>query len=135
MKLRELLKRYTVDQLKEAIRLSSSLGRVEALNAKRETLMKQVAKIDRKLASFEGTKPPSTGGKTGRRRWKLSAETRRKMSEAAKKRYASSSTDESPAAGSPKKRRALSPEARQKMAEAARRRWAKVKGAPPLPVE
>ena len=136
MNLKSLLKRYTVDQLKEAIRLGGQHGRIEALEAKRESLLKQVAKIDRKLAKLDGRGSAVAPGKARRKRWKLSAETRRKMSEAAKRRYASKhKAGETPALGSPKKRRSLSPEARQKMAEAARRRWAKVKGTATVPAE
>ena len=134
MNLKELLSRYSVDQLKEAIRLRSTLGRVEALTAKREALLKQVAGIDRKLSKLNGGDSAAAAGKPRRKRWKLSAETRRKMSEAAKRRYASKDkAGESPASVSPKRRRSLSPEARQKMAEAARRRWAKVKGTAAVP--
>jgi len=136
MNLKELLSRYSVDQLKEAIRLSSTLGRVEALTAKREALLKQVANIDRKLSKLNGGASAAPVGKARRRRWKLSAETRRKMSEAAKRRHASKDKmGESPASGSPKRRRSLSLAARQKMAEAARRRWAKAKGTAPVPTE
>lgn len=130
MNLKELLSRYSVDQLKEAIRLRSTLGRVEALTAKREALLRQIANIDRKLSKLNGGTSKATAGKARRRRWKLSAETRRKMSEAAKRRYAiKDKAGHSPPSDSPKKRRSLSPEARQRMAEAARRRWAKVKEA------
>jgi hypothetical protein len=125
MNLKALLKRYTVDQLKEAIRLRSQVGRVEALEEKKATLLKQVAKIDRKLSKLNGHGAVSTGRKPGRRKgFKLSAETRRKMSEAAKRRYAGRAAP--PA--SERKRRTISPEGRAKMAEAARRRRAKVKG-------
>lgn len=136
MNLKSLLSRYSVDQLKEAIRLRATLGRVEALTTKREALLKQVANIDRKLAKLNGRESAAPAGKAPRRRWKLSAETRRKMSEAAKRRYGSKDkAGESPASVSPKKRRSLSPEARQRIAEAARRRWARVKGTSPLSAE
>jgi hypothetical protein len=136
MNLKELLSRYSVDQLKEAIRLRSTLGRVEALTAKREALLKQVAGIDRKLSKLNAADSAVAAGKPRRRRWKLSAETRRKMSEAATRRYASKDkAEEVTASASPRKRRSLSSESRQKMAEAARRRWAKVKGNAPVPAE
>jgi len=132
MNLKSLLTRYTVEQLKEAIRLRSQHGRIEALQEKREALMKQVAKIDRKLSKLDGgngtaVKVPKAKGPVKRRRWKLSAETRRKMSEAAKMRYAGKG-DKSNAEPVKKKRKGMSAETRAKMAAAARKRWAKVKG-------
>lgn len=128
---RRLLRRFSVADLREAIRQRSQLGKVEALEAKREALLKQVAKVDRKLAKLHGngsvpiSKP---GRKPGRRKgWKLSKATREKMRQAALRRYAGKGKPESSAAER-KKRKPLSPETKAKMAEAARKRWAKIKG-------
>ena len=130
MRTKNLLSRYTVDELREAIRLRSSLGQIEALESKREALLKQVAKIDRKLAKLNGGGSATSGRKVGRKRWKLGPETRRRMSLAAKRRYARKKNAGSPSAppGS-RKRRSMSPETRAKMAVAARKRWAKIKAA------
>ena len=131
MNLRSLLNRYSVDQLKEALRLRSAYGRTQALEEKKTALLKQVAKIDRKLAKLNGGNGADTDsrlGKQGRKKgYKLSAATRRKMSEAAKRRYASKGNTEAPSAGK-KKRKPMSAETRAKMAAAAKARWAKVKG-------
>jgi len=132
MNLKGLLSRYSVDQLKEAIRLRSSYGRAQALEEKRAALLKQVAKIDRKLAVLNdgngGATTASRLRKRGRKKgYKLSAATRRKMSEAAKRRYAGKGNTEAPSTGK-KKRKPMSAETRAKMAAAAKARWAKVKG-------
>lgn len=131
MNLKSLLSRYTVDQLKEAIRLRRHHGKVEALQQRRDALLKQVAKIDRNLFRLNGNGSAPTAKssmKSGRRRWKLSAETRRKMSEAAKRRYTGKRKADAPSSGK-WKRKPLSAETKAKMAAAARARWAKVKGA------
>jgi len=132
MNLKSLLSRYTLDQLREAIRLRSTYGRTKALEEKRTALLKQVAKIDRKLAKLNGDNGAATTtsrpGKRGRKKgYKLSAATRRKMSEAAKRRYAGKEKAEVPSTGK-RKRKSMSAETRTKMAAAAKARWAKVRG-------
>jgi len=126
---RRLLQRYSVEQLKDAVRMKSQLGKVEALESKRDAFLKQVAKIDRKLSKLGSSNGSATVTKPGRKRrsWKLSAETRRKMSEAAKRRYAGKGKADTPASGK-RKRKPMSPETRAKMAAAAKTRWAKIKG-------
>lgn len=130
MNLRSLLNRYSVDQLKEALRLRSAYRQTQALEEKRTALLKQVAKIDRKLAKLNGGNGAGTDsrpGKQGRKEgYKLSAATRRKMSEAAKRRYAGKGKTEATSPGK-KKRKPMSAETRAKMAAAAKARWAKVK--------
>ena len=133
MDLKALLRRYTVDQLKEAIRLRSTLARVEALEAKREDLLRQVAKIDKKMARLTGVKTSMGRGATApdgpmkRKRWKLSAETRAKMSVAAKRRYTSKSKEEGDQSPRKGKRRKMSAEARARMKAAAIARWKKIR--------
>jgi hypothetical protein len=134
MDLKALLKRYTVDQLKEAIRLRFTFGRFEALEAKRNALLMQVAKIDKKLAKLNGDNESAGSvakapvGPRRRKRWKLSAETRAKMSLAAKRRYASKGPAEEDKAPGKKKRRRMSAEARARMKAAAIARWKKIRG-------
>lgn len=132
MNLRSLLNRYSVEQLKEAIRLRSTYVRAQALDKKKAALLKQVAKIDRELAKLNGGNGAATTarmpGKRGRKKgYKLSAATPRKMSEAAKRRYAGKGKAEAPSAGK-RMRKPMSAETRAKMAAAAKARWAKVKG-------
>jgi len=131
---KRLLRRTTIEQLRKAIALKLKLDRAESLERQRDRLQRQLARLDRKIARLNGSGSTTTaakpGGKPGRRKgFKLSAATRRKMSEAAKRRYAGKGNAAAPALG--KKRRSMSPETRQKMAEAARRRWTKVKGTVP----
>ncbi len=134
MNLKGLLKRYTVEQLQEAVRLRARLGRVEALEAKKSALMKQVAKIDRKLSKLNGsTVTATTPGKPRRKRWKLSAATRRKMSEAAKRRYAGKSKPDAP---KPKpKKRTLSAAGRAAISAAAKARWERIRSAKAAPAK
>jgi len=96
MNLKGLLKRYTVDQLKEAIKLKAQFGLVEVLEAKRAKLLKAVAKLDRKLASLNGAparrvpgRPPRVG-KPGavKRRFRFSKATRLKMAASQRARWA-----------------------------------------------
>ena len=64
------------------------LDRAETLERQRSKLLKAVAKVDAKLARLNGS-PAKAGRKPGRRKgYKLSPATRRKMSLAAKRRYA-----------------------------------------------
>lgn len=130
------LSRYSKVQLRKLIAsIPSKNEMVVKLERQREKLAKSIAKLTRRIEKLSGgngsvaaAAPSRHGRKPGRRKgYTLSAETRRKMSEAAKRRYAGKST---PAASTePRKKRTVSPEARAKMAAAARARWAKVKGA------
>ena len=119
-----LLKHLSIDDLKAAIKLKSQSGRVEAIEAKKVTLLKQVAKLDKVLARLGSNGATSSSRK--RRSWKLSAATRRKMAEAARKRWAKANGK---ATAAPKKRRTMSAATRAKMAAAVKARWAKVKEA------
>lgn len=72
--------------------------------------------------------PKSSPAKAGRRKRQLSAEGRKNIIAAIKKRWAAKRAGEAAAAGrsAPGKRkvkRVISPEARKKMAEAAKKRW------------
>jgi len=130
--LMSLLKRYSVDQIKEAIRIHSTNRRAQVLDEKRASLLKQVAQIDRELAKLNGgsvvATTASTLEKRGRKKgYKLSAATRRKMSQAAKRRYAGKAKGESPSTAK-RKRKPMSAETRAKMAAAAKARWAKFRG-------
>ena len=128
----QALSRYSHAQLEKLIAaIPTEDNRVAKLKAKREKLSRSMAKLDRQIAKLSGgavsvAAPARRGRKPGRRKgYTLSAETRRKMSEAAKRRYARRGTS---AAAPSKPKRTVSPEARAKMAAAAKARWAKVKG-------
>ena len=127
-----LLKRLSVADLKAAIKHKAQYGRVEALESEKETLLKQVAELDKKLAKL-GSNGAASSTPRKRRSWKLSAATRRKMAEAARKRWAKASGK---AEAAPKKRWTMSAATRAKMAAAAKARWAKAKGkSTPAPVK
>lgn len=124
-----LLSRLSIADLRAALKHKVQFGRVETLESEKETLLKQVAKLDKKLARLGSNGAAPAGRK--RRRWKLSAATRRKMAEAARKRWAKAG-GKAKAAAKPapaKRRRTLSAATRAKMAAAAKARWAKVRGA------
>ena len=84
---KRLLKRLSVRQLREAIRIKSGMQRVEKLERQRDQLLRQAKKLDRKIARLSGGNG-SVAVPTKRRRRKMSAETRRKMAVAARKRWA-----------------------------------------------
>jgi len=125
MNLKALLKRYTVNQLKEAIRLKAQAGRVEVLEAKKTTLLKQVQKIDRQLSKLNGN-GATTAKPGGKRGYKLSASTRAKMRASALKRHAKNKPK---APKTARKTRKLSAAGRAAISTAAKARWAKVRGA------
>jgi hypothetical protein len=121
---RRILKRLSVRQLREAIKLKAQLEKVERLEHERDQHLSAIKKLDREIAKLsDGNDRADAPGK--RRRRKMSADTRRKMSEAAKRRWAGSGSTKGAAPAG--RKRTLSPETRAKMAEAARSRWAKVK--------
>jgi sugar phosphate isomerase/epimerase len=121
---KRLLKRLSVKQLREAIRIKAGMQKVENLERKRDQLLRQARQLDRKIARLSGGNG-SVATPRKRRRRKMSAETRRRMSEAAKRRYAKAKGTAPAASGKPARRK-MSAETRAKMAAAARSRWAKV---------
>src|SRR5687767_11384668 len=78
-------------------------NRVTRLKQKREKLAKKLTTLDRQIAQLSGGNgavavPARRGRKSGRKKgYTLSAATRRKMSEAAKRRYAGGAKSEAPA--------------------------------------
>jgi hypothetical protein len=100
-----------------------------AVQAKRDALLKQVAKIDRQLSKLNGNGAATTVSKPGRRGrrkgWKLSNAIRAKMRAAALRRYGMAKA-ESPSIGK-RKRKPFSAETRAKMVASAKARRAKVK--------
>jgi len=104
-------------------------GKLERLERARDRHLAAARKLERQITALSGGNGHITAAaKPGRkrRRWKLSAATRRKMSEAALRRYAGKGkTEAAPAAG---KRKPFSAETKAKMAAAQKARWAKVKG-------
>jgi len=110
-----------------------SSGKLERLERARDRHLASAKKLERQIAALSGGNGHiAATAKPGRkrRRWKLSAATRRKMSEAAKRRYAGKGrTEAAPAAGK-RKRKPFSAETKAKMAAAQKARWAKVKNTP-----
>ena len=106
-------------------------GKLERLERARDRHLAAAKKLERQITALSGGNGHITAAaKPGRkrRRWKLSAATRRKMSEAALRRYAGKGkTEAAPAAGK-RKRKPFSAETKAKMAAAQKARWAKVKG-------
>src|SRR5262245_26823982 len=129
MNLRTLLRRYSPEQLLEAVRLSKTEGKRNKLEAERDALQAKLARVERKLAALGGNGAASTA-KTGRRGrrvgFKVSASTRAKMKAAALRRYAKNKPEESKPA---RRKWRMSAQGRQRIADAARRRWAAVKAA------
>jgi len=111
-----------------------SSGKLERLERKREKHLAAVKKLERQIAQLSdgngavATRKP--GRKPGRKKgWKLSAATRRKMREAAKRRWGGGAKSEAPASAGKRTRKPFSAETRAKMAAAQQARWAKVKAA------
>jgi len=135
------LKPAQVLKLISKAKQAPNAGKLERLERLRDRHLAAAKKLERQIAALSGSNgsiatPARRGRKPGRRKgYTLSAATRRKMSEAAKRRYAGKGKPEAaPVEEKPRaKRRAFSAEARAKMAAAAKARWAKVKG-PQSPV-
>ena len=120
---RAVLRKLTPAVIKEALALRAKTVRLEAMAARRQKLMAALAVIDREMAKLDGATTAST---TRLRRWKLSKATRRKMSEAAKRRYAKAQ----PGAPTPERKvRKLSAAGRAAISAAAKARWERVRAA------
>jgi hypothetical protein len=95
-------------------------------------LKTQIERLENKLKNVMGAAMPAPIGKIIKSRRTMSAAARKKISLAAKARWAKvhSAKSKSPAAKTPKKgKRTMSAAARRKIAAAAKARWAKVKAA------
>jgi hypothetical protein len=132
--LMKALSRYSRAQLEKLIAAVPTQSDVVAkLERRREKLAKAMTKLDRQIAKLSGgngsvAAPARRGRKPGRKKgYTLSAATRRKMSEAAKRRYAGGAKSEAPAAAGKRTRKPFSAETRAKMAAAQKARWAKAK--------
>lgn len=122
------LRRLTIEQLKQALHWKEKHGRIEALERQRSALLKSVATSDTQIVRLKVT-PTLASGKPKRKSWKLSAETRRRMSEAAKRRYATqgnAAKAESAAPEARKKSRTISAAGRAAISAAQKARWAKM---------
>jgi hypothetical protein len=79
------------------------------------------------------TSPAASSAGTGTGRRKMSAEGRRRIAEAQRKRWAAihgeASAKSEPAGGKKKQKRKLSPEGRQRIIEATKKRWAAFRAA------
>jgi phage-related minor tail protein len=111
-----------------------SSGKLERLERVRDRHLAAAKKLERQIAKLSGKNgtvatPSRSARKPGRKKgYKLSAATRRKMSEAAKRRYAAKGKTEAAPAPGKGKRKPFSAETKAKMAAAQKARWAKVKG-------
>ena len=124
-----------IKQLISKAKSAPSDDRLQKLERERDKHLAAAKMLERQIAKLAGGNGAVAalarrGRKPGRKKgYKLSAATRRKMSEAAKRRYAGKGkAAAAPVEDRPKAmRRAFSAEARAKMAAAAKARWAKVK--------
>ncbi|MBI4563420.1 MAG: hypothetical protein HY716_01835 [Planctomycetes bacterium] len=117
-----VLRRLSVRQLQEAIRQKKRLDRLSQLESQLERRQREVAKLQRKIErQMGGEHAPRQPLK---RRRRLSAEARQKLSEAAKRRWAKVKGAVR-AVMKPARRRRFSAEGLKKIADAARRRWAR----------
>ena len=127
--------KLTPSQLRQLLTKAKapSSGKLERLERARDRYLAAARKLERQIAKLSGGngQVSTIVAKLGRkrRRWKLSAATRRKMSEAAKRRYAGKSEPEAAPAAGKTNRKPFSAETRAKMAAAQQARWAKVKAA------
>ena len=100
-------------------------GIVSQLEVQRKQTRQELARLDRAIAALRGLGSPNGARPTlVRRGWKMTAEARRKVSQAKKAWWAKK---RSQATGHP--RRTLSLVARRRIAAARRARWAKQKKA------
>ncbi|MBI4565646.1 MAG: hypothetical protein HY716_13210 [Planctomycetes bacterium] len=119
---KQLLHRLSVRQLQDAIRQKKRLDEVSRLERQFERHQREAAKLRREIdRMMDGAHAP---GRARKRRRRLSAEARRKLSEAAKRRWAKVKGAVQ-AAVRPLKRRQFSAEGLKRIADAARRRWEK----------
>lgn len=122
-----LLKRLSVRQLQEALRLKRGMDKARKLERLRDKHQKEVTKLQKKIDQLMGG-DNSTAAIPKRRRRRFSAATRRKMAEAQKKRWEKAKGAIAGPTPKPSKgRRKMSAETRKKMAEAAKARWAKIR--------
>jgi len=136
MNLRTILKSASLEDLQAALRYQRTHGKRDKLEAERTDLQRQLGRVEKKLAALDGNgaQAVSKPGRRGRRKgFKVSASTRRKMSEAAKRRYVKAD------APTPERRvRKLSAAGRAAISAAAKKRWelarqAKIKETAPAP--
>lgn len=108
--------------------------KLELLERARDKHLAALRKLERQIAQLSGSNGAVATSSTPRRKpgrkkgWKLSAVTRRKMSEAAKRRYGGGAKSEAPAPAGKRTRKPFTAETRAKMAAAAKARWARIKG-------
>jgi hypothetical protein len=113
--------------MKEVLNLSvAKLKRIIELKT-------QIERLQSQLASFASDSTPTAAKAPGKKRHTMSAAGRRKISLAAKARWAKvhAAKAKSPTAAktSGKKKRTMSAAARNKISQAAKARWAKVRAA------
>ncbi len=121
---RNILCKLSVEDIRRAIRYGVLERRRESLQGRLDAVMKEMASLD-----GNGAAPVRKPRKMRSRRkgYKLSAATRRKMSESAKRRYAGKGKPEAPKAG--RKPRKLSAAGRTAISAASKARWEKMRAA------
>src|SRR5262245_43010237 len=101
--------------------------KIVKLERERKRHLAAVRTIERQIAALSKDNGQAAP-RLQRRRRRMSAETRRKMAEAAKRRWAKSSASTVAAGSKPKTaRKPFSAETRAKMAESQKRRWEKLR--------
>jgi hypothetical protein len=104
---------------------------IEGYESQKTRIDDQIAEL-RSLLTGGPAKTAATADGTSRKRWKLSAETRRRMKEAQQRRWAKirgKSEPSKPAKAPAKPKRKISAAGRKAMAEASRKHWAAIKAA------
>jgi len=147
MNLRTILKSVSIEDLRRFLREQPKLEKLQRLEDERHKLKSALAKVEVKISKIDldhengsAVKIPKAKGpgKRGRRKgFKVSAATRRKMSEAARKRYAGKSKTELEAK-MPRKHKPhkMSAAGRASIAAAQRARWERIRAAAkPEPVK
>jgi hypothetical protein len=122
------LAKLSPTQVRQLLASAPRSGQLDRLERERDQHLKAVKKLDRKIAKLSGGNGHAAAPARKRRRRKMSAETRRKMSEAAKRRHAGNGKPEAAPAEGKAMRKPFSAETKAKMAAAQKARWAKVKG-------
>lgn len=122
---KRLLRRLSVRQLQEAIHQKKRMDRVTQLDRQLEHHQREAAKLRRKIERLMGSSPD--GAKHAKRRKRrLSAAGKRRIGEAASRRWAKFRAAAGKRTAAPKqdKPRRFSAEALKRISEAAKRRWA-----------
>ena len=86
MAFKKLLRRMSLEQLQKLIRMKKNQGKVEKLERQRNRHLKAAAKVQKRIDGLSDGTMRGPGRPPGRRR--LSAEARRRIADAQKRRWA-----------------------------------------------